>query len=190
MNDERIEQKRIVLDTPGERREVITETSRSEPSEFKLSPGTIGLIAVLAIVVIGMVIYVVSNKNANEAANRETAIQASREQVPAPIVQQQPAAAPIIIQQPVPAQQAPVIIQQPAQPIAGTVIDDATMNEVATKRLADDPGLASVSVAIREGRAVLTGTVNSAAIKVSAEQLVRDVRGVKSVDNRIVLSTP
>ena len=101
---------------------------------------------------------------------------------------QQPAA-PIIIQQPVPAQQPPVIIQQPAPPIAGTVIDDATMNEVATKRLADDPGMASISVAIREGRAVLTGTVNSAAIKVSAEQLVRDVRGVKSVDNRIVLST-
>lgn len=185
--NEKIEQKRIVLDTPGERREVITETTRAGPSEFNLSPGTIGLIAVLAVIVIGIVIYVVSNKNANEEANRETASQMSREQVSPPMVQQP--AAPIIIQQPVPAQPAPVIIQQPAQPSAGTTIDDATMNEVATKRLADDPGMVSVSVAIREGRAVLTGTVNSAAIKVSAEQLVRDVRGVKSVDNRIVLST-
>ena len=145
------------------------------------------MIAALAIIVIGIVVYVVSNKNANEAANRETVSQTSREQVSPPMAPQ--AAAPIIIQQPAPAQQAPVIIQQPAQPSAGTIIDDATINEVATKRLADDPGMVSVSVAIREGRAVLTGTVNSAVIKVSAEQLVRDVRGVKSVDNRIVLST-
>ena len=188
--NERIEQKRVVLDSPGERREVITETTRARPQPFTLSPGALGVIAILVAIVIGIAIYVVSNRNENEAANRAAASQLSKEQVP-PTVIQQPAIAPapIIIQQPAPAQSAPVIIQQPAQP-SGAIIDDATMQELATKRLADEPGLASVSAVIHEGRAVLSGTVNSAASKAKAEQLVKAVRGVKSVDNQLVLSTP
>ena len=188
--NERIEQKRVVLDSPGERREVITETTRAGPETFTLSPGALGVIAILVAIVIGIAIYVVSNRNENEAANRAAASQLSKEQVP-PTVIQQPAVAPapIIIQAPAPAQSAPVIIQQPAQP-SGAIIDDATMQELATKRLADEPGLASVSAVISEGRAVLSGTVNSAASKVKAEQLVKAVRGVKSVDNQLVLSTP
>jgi len=71
----------------------------------------------------------------------------------------------------------------------GVIIDDATMQEVATKRLADQPDLASVSAVIREGRAILAGSVNSAAIKVKAEHLVKAVLGVKSVDNQIVFPT-
>lgn len=71
----------------------------------------------------------------------------------------------------------------------GVIIDDATMQEVATKRLADHPDLASVSAVIREGRAILAGSVNSAAIKVKAEHLVKAVLGVKSVDNQIVFPT-
>lgn len=90
----------------------------------------------------------------------------------------------MIIQQP--AQQAPVIIQQPNP--RDSASDDANMQEVATKRLNDEPGMTTVSLTISEARAVLSGTVNSAATKAKAEQLVRDVRGVKSVDNRIVVS--
>lgn len=188
--NERIEQKRVVLDSPGERREVITETTRAGPETFTLTPGALGVIAILVAIVIGIAIYVVSNRNENEAANRAAASQVSKEQVP-PTVIQQPAAvpAPIIIQQPAPAQSAPVIIQQPAQP-GGAIIDDATLQELATQRLADEPGLASVSAVIHEGRAVLSGIVNSAASKAKAEQLVKAVRGVKSVDNQLVLSTP
>jgi hyperosmotically inducible periplasmic protein len=188
--NERIAQKRVVLDSPGERREVITETTRAGPEAFTLSPGTLGVIAILVAIVIGIAIYVVSNRNENEAANRAAASQVSKEQVP-PTIIQQPAVlpAPVIIQQPAPAQPAPVIIQQPAQP-SGAIIDDATMQELATKRLADEPGLASVLAVISEGRAVLSGTVNSAASKVKAEQLAKSVRGVKSVDNQLALSIP
>lgn len=66
--------------------------------------------------------------------------------------------------------------------------DDANMQEVATSRLNDEPDMTSVSIAINAARAVLTGTVNSAATKAKAEQIVKAVRGVKSVDNQIVVS--
>jgi uncharacterized membrane protein YeaQ/YmgE (transglycosylase-associated protein family) len=68
------------------------------------------------------------------------------------------------------------------------VSDDANMQEVATRRLSDEPDMTTVSVAINAARAVLTGTVNSDAAKAKAEQIVKAVRGVKSVDNQIVIS--
>jgi len=66
--------------------------------------------------------------------------------------------------------------------------DDANMQEVATSRLIDEPDMTTVSVTINAARAILTGTVNSDAAKAKAEQIVKAVRGVKSVDNQIVIS--
>jgi uncharacterized membrane protein YeaQ/YmgE (transglycosylase-associated protein family) len=66
--------------------------------------------------------------------------------------------------------------------------DDANMQEVATSRLNDEPDMTTLSIAINAARAVLTGTVDSEATKVKAEQIVKAVRGVKSVDNEIVVS--
>ena len=66
--------------------------------------------------------------------------------------------------------------------------DDANMQEVVTRRLGDEPDMATVSIDINAARAVLTGTVNSEATKAKAEQIVKAVRGVKSVDNQIVIS--
>ena len=61
------------------------------------------------------------------------------------------------------------------------------MQEVATMRLNDEPDMTTVSITVSEARAVMTGSVNSAAIKAKAEQIVKAVRGVKSVDNQIVV---
>lgn len=66
--------------------------------------------------------------------------------------------------------------------------DDANMQEVASRRLNDEPDLTTISITISAARAVLTGTVNSDAAKAKAEQVVKAVRGVKSVDNQIVVS--
>jgi uncharacterized membrane protein YeaQ/YmgE (transglycosylase-associated protein family) len=66
--------------------------------------------------------------------------------------------------------------------------DDANMQEVATSRLNDEPDMTTVSIAINAARAVLTGIVNSEATKAKAEQVVKAVRGVKSVENQIVVS--
>ena len=101
-NEERI-QKHVVVNTPGQRSEVLTERVQSSPRESRISGGTIGIIAVLAIIAISAVFYIVMNRNANEEANRNAnldlaASQTNSRQPPTTIVQQ-------------PAQQAPVIIQ-------------------------------------------------------------------------------
>jgi osmotically-inducible protein OsmY len=79
-----------------------------------------------------------------------------------------------------------VIIQQPS--LRDNASDDANMQEVATKRLAEETEMNAVSIAITDSQAVLTGTVYSAATKAKAEQIVKAVRGVKSVDSKIVVS--
>jgi hypothetical protein len=188
-NEETV-QKRVVVNSPYQRSEVLTERTERGPRESRLSGGTIAIIAILAITAIAAVLYIVINRNANESANRNTNLDvASQARQPAPIVQQPAQQAPVIIQQP--AQQAPVIIQQPAEPSQRqntSANDDASMQDIATKRLAEDSNMAGVVMTIMDARVVLTGTVNSAATKAKAEQLVKAVRGVKSVDNQIVVS--
>jgi hyperosmotically inducible periplasmic protein len=184
-------QKRVVVNSPYQRSEVLTERTERGPREPRSSTGTIAIVAVIAIAAIAIVFYIVSNRNANESANRNANLKvASQAQQPAPIVQQQPAQqAPVIIQQP--AQQAPVIIQQPAEPSQRqntSANDDANMQDIAKKRLAEDSNMAGVVMTITDARAVLTGTVNSAATKAKAELIVKAVQGVKSVDNQIVVS--
>ena len=190
-NEERV-QKHVVVNSPGQRSEVLTDRTQRGPRESRLSVGTIAIIAILAIAAIFVVIYLVNNRNANESANRNTNLDVASQtnhQQPPTIVQQPAQQAPVIIQQP--AQQAPVIIQQPAQSSQRentSANDDANMQDIATKRLAEDPAMAGVVMTITDARAVLTGTVNSAATRAKAEQIVKAVRGVKSVDNKIVVS--
>jgi hyperosmotically inducible periplasmic protein len=189
-NEERV-QKHVVVDSPGQRSEVLTERRDRGPRESRLSGGTIAIIAILAIAAIAVVLYLVSNRNANESANRNANLDAASQAPPTTVVQQPAQQAPVIIQQPAPAQQAPVIIQQPAQPgqrETTSANDDAKMQDIATKRLTEDPDMAGVVMTITDARAVLTGTVNSAATKAKAEQIVKAVRGVKSVDNKLVVS--
>ncbi|CAN5526557.1 MAG: BON domain-containing protein [Pyrinomonadaceae bacterium] len=194
-NEETV-QKRVVVNTPGQRSEVLTERTERVPPESGASTGTIAIIAILAITAVAVIFYIVSNRNANESANRnanlDVATQAPPQAPPTTIIQQPAPAqqAPVIIQQPAPAQQAPVIIQQPAQPSQReftSANDDANMQDIATKRLTQELDMAGVVMTVTDARAVLTGTVNSAATKAKAEQIVKAVRGVKSVDNQIVV---
>jgi len=182
-NEETV-QKHVVVNTPGQRSEVLTERIQSGPRESSLSTGTIAIIAILAITAIAAIFYIVSNRNANESANRNANLEVAS-QAPATTIVQQPAQqAPVIIQQP--AQPAPVIIQQPS--LRDNASDDANMQEVATKRLGEETEMNAVSITITDSQAVLTGTVYSAATKAKAEQIVKAVRGVKAVDNQIVVS--
>jgi hypothetical protein len=189
-NEETV-QKHVVVNSPYQRSEVLTERTERGPRESRLSVGTIAIIAIFAITAIAAIFYIVSNRNANESANRNANLEAaSQAPQPAPIVQQPAQQAPVIIQQP--AQQAPVIIQQPAEPSQRqntSANDDANMQDIATKRLAEDSNMAGVVMTITDARVVLTGTVNSAATKAKAELIVKAVRGVRSVDNQIVVSS-
>jgi hyperosmotically inducible periplasmic protein len=189
-NEETV-QKHVVVNSPYQRSEVLTERTERGPRESRLSVGTIAIIAILAITAFAAIFYIVSNRNANESANRNANLEvASQAPQQAPIVQQPAPQAPVIIQQP--AQQAPVIIQQPAEPSQRqntSANDDANMQDIATKRLAEDSNMAGVVMTITDARVVLTGTVNSAATKAKAELIVKAVRGVRSVDNQIVVSS-
>jgi hypothetical protein len=192
--NEKVVQRHLVVDSPGERRETVTERTESTPRESGISAGMVAIIAIVAVFAVGAVFYFISSSNANESAarnaNLDLASQTNKTQAPPTTIVQQPAApAPVIIQQPAQAQQAPVIVQQPAPPNSrDTAGDDANMQEVASKRLTEEPGMASVSISISAAQAVLIGSVNSAATKAKAERLVRAVRGVKSVDNQIVVT--
>lgn len=187
-NEETI-QKHVVVNSPGQRSEVLTERTQMRPRESRSSTGTIAIVAVLAIAAIAVVLYIVTNRNANEAANRNANLDAAGQAPPATIVQQPAQQAPVIIQQP--AQQAPVIVQQPAQQNERentSANDDANMQDIATRKLAEDPNMAGVVMTVTDARAVLTGTVSTAATKAKAEQIVKAVRGMKSVDNKIVVT--
>jgi len=186
-NEETV-QKHIVVNSPNQRSEVLSERIERGPREPRSSTGTIAIVAILAIAAIAVVLYLVSNRNANESANRNANLEVASQAPPTTIVQQPAQQAPVIIQQP--AQQAPVIIQQPAQPSQRentSANADANMQDIATKRLAEDLNMAGVVMTITDARVVLTGTVDSAATKAKAEQVVKGVRGVKSVDNQIVV---
>ena len=184
-NEETV-QKHVVVNSPYQRSEVLSERTERGPRESRSSTGTIAIVAILAIAAIAVVLYLVSNRNANESANRNANLEVASQAPPTTIVQQPAQQAPVIIQQP-----APVIIQQPTQPSQRentSANDDANMQDIGTKRLAEDLNMAGVVMTITDARVVLTGTVNSAATKAKAEQIVKGVRGVKSVDNQIVVS--
>jgi BON domain len=186
--NEESEQRRVVVNSPGARREVITERTQRGPRESQLSMGTVALVAILVIGAIAVVFYVVSNRNANESANRNANIEVARqanEAQPPTVVQQTAPPAPVIIQQP--ALPAPMIIQQPASAAVedNSLKDDMAMEGAATKMLRNDQDMGAVSIVVSGARAELTGTVNSESTKARAERLVRSVRGVKSVDNKI-----
>jgi threonine dehydrogenase-like Zn-dependent dehydrogenase len=199
-SDEGREQKtHVVVDTPTEHREVMTRRTETAPERSGPSTGTIALVAIAAIMVIGIVVYMVSNRNAERAADRNANLAAatinSNQQTPPPTIIQQPAAqpqqAPVIIQQaPAQQQQPPVIIQQAAQPPARDGSGaDATVQEAAIRKLSENDGMALITIKVSRGTATLSGTATSATLKSQAERVVRTVRGVTAVDNQITVSS-
>lgn len=185
---------RVVVETPTERREVVSSQSVRNPDRSGISAGMVGVLVVVAIALITMlVLFWMSNQpttdpNANLAAQQQ--------QQPSTTIVQQPAAQqpPVIIQQPAPAttQPAPVIINPPAT--GGTTTtenpnDDSTIQSTIDKRLADDPTLSTLGITatVMNGKVTLTGTVKTEALKGEVEKMVRKIKGVKNVDNQITV---
>jgi len=190
---EKTQQRRVVVGSPGQRKEIVTETTQRVPGELGIPTGMIAIVGIVAVASVGIILFLVSNRNAGDAnrnANIDIAAQNAPTQPGTTIIQQPAPAqqAPVIIQGSAPAQQAPVIIQQPAQENSrDSSSDDANMQDVATKRLSEESDMTAVGVSISGARAVLTGSVNSSASKAKAERLVKGIRGVLSVDNKIVI---
>ena len=189
-DEEEARRSRVVVETPNERREVVHTQSVRDNSG--ISAGMVGVLVVVAIALITMLVLFWMN---SQPTAEETAA-----------VQQQPT----VIQQPAPAQQPPVIIQQPAAPAtqpapiivtppAGgstapsttqSVNIDSTIQAAVDKRISDDPAFSSLGItaSVLDGKVMLIGTVATAGIKADVERAVKQIKGVKAVDNQIIVS--
>jgi len=184
-DDEQATRSRVVVDTPTSRREV-THTEAVRNDRGGISGATVGVIVVVAIALITVVVLFLMNNQNNLNANDNLAAQ----QQPAP--QQQP---PVIIQQPAAApaaNQPPIIINQPAAtggPASGNTSNDGAVQTAVDKAIGDDPTLSALGITttVLDGKVTLTGTVKSEALKSQVDRAIRAVRGVKQVDNQIVV---
>jgi len=167
--------------------EVIKKRVVEVASPSGVSKSTVIIIVVLVVIVAATVVYLV-NRNANRLVDMASATQSPQTIVPQPV----PAPAPVIIQPAAPIQPATVIIQQPSQSSIEKQLtssnEDANLLNLASKKLDEDLELGGVVTTVNDARAVLTGAVGSEAAKAKAEQLVKAVRGMKSVANRIVVA--
>ncbi len=192
-DDEESRRSRVVVETPTSRREVV-ETNAVHNDRGGISGATVGVIVVVAIALITIVVLFLMNEQAPDTANANLAEQQAAQQ---PVIVQQPAAQqqqpPVIIQQPAPAaNQPPVIINQPAAS-GGTAptntSDDGAVQMAIDKKITDDPTLSTLGVTttVLDGKVTVTGTVKSEALKSQVDRALRAVKGVKQVDNQIIV---
>jgi BON domain len=192
-DEEQARRSRVVVETPNERREVVSSQSVRTPDNSGISAGMVGVLVVVAIALITMlVLYWMSNQQTTDNANLAAQQPPTVVQQPAPA--QQP---PVIIQQPAPATQpAPVIVTPPAggttsssasTTTAESVNMDSPIQDAIDKRLADDPELSTLGItaSVLNGKVMLMGTVKTEALKAQVEKVVKQVKGVKAVDNQI-----
>jgi osmotically-inducible protein OsmY len=78
------------------------------------------------------------------------------------------------------------------QQTVGAYVDDATITTRLKAKYAEDPtvGAMAISVETLNGVVQLSGFAKSATEKAQAEKLARDISGVKSVRNDIVVRPP
>ena len=191
------EHRRIVVDTPSGRREEIHSEARQYPersggvSGAALAAIVVGVIALAAIIILFVMNQQQNALNANTTAQQQQQPPQTIIQQPA---QQQP---PVIVQQPAaPAQQPPVIINgQPSSTGGSTTTsgvapsgpDDSSIQTAVDKKLTNDPALSALGVTatVMNGKVTLIGMVHSQAEKSQVERAVRQIKGVKSVDNQL-----
>jgi len=195
-DDEQTRKSRVVVETPTARREVVrTETARV-PDRSGMSNGVVAALVIAAVALVTIVFLFMMSRQTDDTTNANVAITQPTPLPQTTIVEQQVPAQqpPIIIQQPAAAPaQAPIIVSQPApasEAPRSSGPDDASIQSNIQKRFSDDPNLSSLglSAMVVDGKATITGTVKSEAIKNQIERMVRAVRGVRDVDNQIQVS--
>lgn len=192
-DEEQATKRRVVVETPHERREVVH--SQAVRDNSGISAGMVGVIVVVAIALITMLVLFWMN---SQPTTDENAALTAQQQ---PTVIQQPAPAqqpPVIIQQPAPVTQpAPIIVTPPAggsissdSTTTGSVNMDASIQTAVDKRLADDPTFSTLGItaSVLDGKVMLIGTVKTEALKADIERAVKLLKGVKQVDNQIIVS--
>ena len=191
-DEEQARRSRVVVETPSERREVVHSQSVRTPDNSGISAGMVGVLVVVAIALITMlVLFWLSSQPTTDNST---------------LTAQQPVPTTTVVQQPAPVQQPPVIIQQPAPatqpaPIVGTppaggstmpaesMNMDSTIQTAVDKRISDDPEISTLGItaSVLNGKVMLVGTVKTEELKTRIERMVKQVKGVKEVDNQITV---
>ena len=185
--DEHGERRRVVVETPNERREVVHSEQVRHPQSSGVSGATLAAVVIAVIALAAVMILFVLNRQ-DTMNNNATAQQPPQTIIQQPAQQPQP---PIVVQEPAPATQpAPVIVNNPPPAggsTSGRVSDDSTIQTGIDKKLSDDPSLASLGITavVLNGKVTLTGLVKTESQKAQVERNVRSVKGVKSIDNQI-----
>lgn len=187
MAEQQAESRRVVVETPNTRREVVHSEAPRYPERNGISGAALAAIVVGVIALAAVIILFALNRQ--DTANENLATQTQ----PTTIVQQPAQQPPIVVQQPA-TQPAPVIINgQPAPATGGTTTssgpDDATIQAAIDKKLSDDPNFSSLGIiaSVVNGKATLTGTVKTESLKARIERAVRNVKGVREIDNQITV---
>ena len=194
-DEEQARRSRVVVDTPSQRREVVHSQSVRSDDRNGISAGMVGVLVVVAIALITMLVLFWMSTQPTTDPTVATAPQPATTVVEQPAPVQQP---PVIIQQPAPVttQPAPIIVTPPAGgSTAGSSTDqsaanmDSTVQTEIDKRLMDDPTFSSLGITatVINGKVTLLGTVRSQELKTQVEQMVKQVKGVKQVDNQITI---
>jgi hypothetical protein len=189
-NDQEQRRSRVVVETPTARREVTQSEAVRGADRSGISGTTVGVIAVLAIALLTVLVLFLMNAQTDNANDNL----ATQSPTPSTTIVQQPAQQPpIIIQEAPPATQpAPIIVNPPA-PSGGSTSsgsNDAAIQAEIDKKILDDPNISTlgVTVTVLNGKATLLGVVKSNAVKAQVERMVREVSGVKEIDNQITVS--
>jgi hypothetical protein len=191
-DEEQARRSRVVVETPSERREVVHSQSVRSPDRSGVSAGMVGVLVVVAIALITMLVLFWMSSQPTTDTTSATAAQPTTTIVEQPAPAQQP---PVIIQQPAPVttQPAPIIVTPPAGGATGgnqqaQNMDSAIQTEI-DKRLLDDSTFSSLGITatVINGKVTLLGTVKNEALKAQVERMVRQVKGVKEVDNQITV---
>jgi len=184
MAEREAEHRRIVVETPNARREVEhTEAVRHSDNGISgaaLAAIVVGVIALAAILILFMM-------NQQQATNDNLAAQ----QQPNTTIVEQPAQQqpPVIVQQPATTTQPAPVIINPATggSTATSTSDDVNVQAAIDKKLSDDSTLSGLGITatVLNGKVTLMGVVKTEALKAQVERAVRNVKGVKSIDNQI-----
>jgi flagellar basal body-associated protein FliL len=193
--DEETKRSRVVVETPSARREVTRTEREYAPPRDGMSTATVTVLVVLGVAVVGLLLLLFMNMQSNQ----NNANLAAQQPTPQTTIVQQPAQQPpVIVQQPAPAtQQPPIIVNPPASgmvpataPNTPSVPDDGSIQAAIDKKFHNDSLLSTLDVTttVTNGKVLLVGTVKSEQLKNQVEKAVRSIKGVKSVDNQIVVA--
>lgn len=198
-DEEQHKRSRVVIETPTARREEVRTVVARAPERRGVSTGVVAALVIGAVALVTLLFLFILNRQQSTETAVNANVQTTQPTPVQPVIIQQPTPqqqTPIIIQQPATTTQPPVIIEQPA-PTTTTApattssgTDDGAIQSAIDKKMAEDATLSTVgvTVTVMEGKVTLIGTVDSAALKNQVERLVKSVRGVRTVDNQIIVS--